>query len=700
MSPVVAPSHLSSDSPAPHRGREAEPVDAVAGANGHSSMPRPPDASIAVEPLTAVDVPYAAESIAYYDGRVKNGVPPKLQHVDLGTNGNFAVMHMGVSNLASSERLAAARRTSEGTVAASRLFNQEGYKSIRQLKQSGIAVETQDQDVVPSSARKNKTRSRSRPRHGFAQRMAPLSPLETKTEQARLLTLLRSLNPVTIVDQLCKGLAYFGGIPGAPATENAAFPESSAANGSGSYFVGWLSEIFPNVDFSTASGLIIPISSPPRNTPIISTSASISAPTSASMAPAAPTLTTDPSPTDENAVVPGKRKRGRPKGSKSSKVRADKGKRHMSKALKYSVPLVVPTVDENEGVTQSEQIETEVPVTSDNTVPTPVLPNYPSTQSNLPKSILRTRKRGRPKGSKNRPKTNISDENQTASNTRQQIPAQTHAASTSGTANAETILSSNDCSTSAQFAGHDLGQQLSESSPNQSVVPAQQDTPAGTIRSPPRRNAAQQGQMNVSGSVDQVATPTLPLQGRKRRRLLEGNDPSPSSASQAGFVPGSFDSQTQVNSAMVEGVGIGVHSTQTSQIGHFYMTASPQQQQLESPNLSQAIPAQQATRPFAPQRANAVLQNYYNQQSMQSASHHMTTSVGLPGGAFSQTRAVVGNVDACLPQDEAQKQRPTRPSSRVRMQGHQGSQNRQPGTQPSANNTMDAYSSFNSQAFM
>ncbi|KID74708.1 DNA binding domain with preference for A/T rich regions-like protein, partial [Metarhizium brunneum ARSEF 3297] len=725
MSPVAAANNLSTDGTSAHRGHEAQPVDIVVGANGGSSIILPSDTLTAAEPLNdgqayymflpaqcaathtnalPTDIPYTSGSYAYYDGRVKNGVPAKLQNVDHGKNGNFAVMHMGVTNLASAERLAAARRTSEGTAAASRLFNQAGYKSLRQLKQNGPAVESQQQELVPNTARKERTRGKPQPGHGFAQRTTSLSSHETKTEQARLLTLLRSLNPVMVVDQLCRGLAYFGGIPGAPPpADDSAFPQSNAANGSGHYFVGWLAEIFPNVDASTAPHPSVPDTSPPGNHPATTASpwmsASSPASKSATTVSVAPTVQTDSSPTKEDAIVPGKRKRGRPKGSKSSKVRADKGKRHMSKALKYSVPLVIPAVAENESVAEGDNMEADVPVTSDDAA-TPVLPDDPNTQSNAPKSTPVAKKRGRPKGSKNRPKTNINDENQTAPRTHDATPAQTQTTATppSGTANAENIISNNDYSAQSQFAGDNLGRHHAESSPNQPNMSTQQPIAASTSSSSPRkRYVTQQSQLDVLGSNNQVAPSSQAPQGTKRQRVSNGSVPNIGSGSQPGFLSGNFDSQTQSNGSGVEGMGLGPHATQTSRLGQFYIATSPQQQQLESPNLSHAIPRQQTNHPFASQRINAAAQNYhYNQHGLQQTSHHMTP-ISPSGRSFGPT--IANNADVRLSQDQA-KQQPAGPQAGGRKQGYFSNHNRPPGTQSSANTALGAYSTFNTQGFM
>jgi hypothetical protein len=133
------------------------------------------------------------------------------------------------------------------------------------------------------------------------------------------------------------------------------------------------------------------------------------------------------------------------------------------------------------------------------------------------------------------------------------------------------------------------------------------------------------------------------------------------------------------------------------------MTTSPQQQQqqqLGSPNLSQAFTGQEGNHPFTSQRVNVTAQAYYSQQRLQQPSHHMT-SISPSGGGFSQTMA--GNTNARLPQFPAKQhsgQQPARPEARGRKQGPQSNQRPQSTTQPSNVTTMGSYSDFTTQDFM
>lgn len=188
------------------------------------------------------------------DGRVRNPVPSKLKGKTDQKQGNFGVMSMGQNNGAkknesvgrdaAAERDAAARRTSENTASRAKAAQQEKY----------VAPKKRGLDATLNEA--NRGANRGSPFARDDKRQArPLAPDETKMEQARLLTLLRSINPITVVDQICKAVAYFGGIPGAPPPEDGIFPESANTRETGALFIGWLAEIFP--DLSSKSPEII-----------------------------------------------------------------------------------------------------------------------------------------------------------------------------------------------------------------------------------------------------------------------------------------------------------------------------------------------------------------------------------------------------------------------------------------------------------
>ncbi|KAK6958202.1 hypothetical protein Daesc_000997 [Daldinia eschscholtzii] len=318
------------------------------------------------------------------DGRVRNPVPSKLKDVTEQMKGNFSVMHMDVaSHRASEGRDAAAKRTSESTALQAKLAQTDTYVSHQRranyprppgLKQFTSPKKSTSIEPVPEIVPVP-----------IADELRPLTITETKTEQARLLTLLRTLPPHTVVDQLCKALAFFGGIPEAPPPADGKFPESAEANGSGSLFVGWIAEIFPN------------LKEPRRRASFPSTQS-----------------------------INQRRPRGRPKGSKASKSRSDKGIKKGTKGTinRTQEPQDDSWVDVEDSVLElngdDDLVEVEGP--SENAPSTPTQLQEGAQFNSTPamgstggfKSIndanatlgpgSNTKRRGRPKGSKNRPK--------------------------------------------------------------------------------------------------------------------------------------------------------------------------------------------------------------------------------------------------------------------------------------------------------
>ncbi|RSL70477.1 hypothetical protein CEP54_001721 [Fusarium duplospermum] len=378
----------------------------------------------------------------YHDGRIRNPVPSKLKGKTDGRQGNFSVMQIDVPRPEMTERDLAAKRTSEGTAAAARLANSQGYRHPKRPRPNVItpappvrfrpyptpvlpapprpipqppplapavpiekaSVEKAPADKAPAEKGPvERTPASNPPTQATspsiqeispppqAQEIDPpptgpsgLSPHDTKTEQARLLTLLRSLHPILVVDQLCKALAYFGGIPGAPPPADGIFPQSAGTNGPGSLFVAWISEIFPHLDgVDKAAVTQTPPAIPPVGAP---GAASI---TNSSVANAAP--------------VTVKRSRGRPKGSKSSKVRKDKG-------IKKKVVIGSESVQTNDATatqsTPAEQApEASQPPTAGDQRQTASVAQANPNSTVQPTTPHVGKKRGRPKGSKNKPKS-------------------------------------------------------------------------------------------------------------------------------------------------------------------------------------------------------------------------------------------------------------------------------------------------------
>lgn len=279
--------------------------------------------------------------------------------------------------------MSAAQRSSEATVAAAAKANQAttertaraGHpRTKRQSAPEDGAAPGQDQPRQVSAY------------YGFPARM-PL-PHETKMEQARLLSLFRSIHPASIVDQLCKGIGYFGGVPGAPPPPGGVFPLSESFNGAGPLFISWLSEIFPPV-YPAPSG------SAPEQPSITAPSAQNGTPSQLSSTRTEPGRV-GTGPQIDRVMVP-KRKRGRPKGSKSSKPRKDKG-------IKKGPNLNRAPAGSSVEVGRPEAT-TGGPTTADPSQSSDAASIEP--QQSLGGSLYVTpkgKRRGRPPGSKNKPR--------------------------------------------------------------------------------------------------------------------------------------------------------------------------------------------------------------------------------------------------------------------------------------------------------
>ncbi len=194
--------------------------------------------------LKAPDSVSDGASGQHKDGRVRNPVPRKLKGKTDNKMGNFSVMHIDLNGTEAKQREGEAKRISENTELAAKKAFENGYVAPPGSKRrfAHLGDHMQPKALTPSGSPPPMADPAPAPVHRLS-----LTPAETKEEQARLLTLLRSLNPVTVIDQICKALAYFGGIPGAPPPSDGAFPNSAQSNGPGGLFIGWISEIFPKV---------------------------------------------------------------------------------------------------------------------------------------------------------------------------------------------------------------------------------------------------------------------------------------------------------------------------------------------------------------------------------------------------------------------------------------------------------------------
>ncbi|KAK4458900.1 hypothetical protein QBC42DRAFT_16563 [Cladorrhinum samala] len=394
-----------------------------------ADAPAPPPAAAGFAVLTTADSSISDASNPHRDGRIRNPVPSKLKGKTDGSKGNFSVMHMDVTGRTeATERDAEAKRTSESTELAAKRAFENGYVSHRRSRFVQVPDDTTPMPIpkpfVPAAVpTRTPTASTSTPAQPI--RHTPLSAQETKSEQARLLTLLRSLHPVLVVDQICKALAFFGGIPGAPPPADGIFPPSAESNGSGSLFVGWIAEIFPKLGGNAVGGHERTVT-PAQQTRDISV-AEASAPASAS-------ATVVAAPTAAPAIL-GRRKRGRPKGSKGTKPRVDKGIKKGSASrngLTYAHHPDGTAVDESwvdvddDGIEAPDDVDANVLLLAQANTPQQqhegqrvsqtsgapprtALPGVPVGPPAVVELTASARKRGRPKGSKNRPRDSAAD---------------------------------------------------------------------------------------------------------------------------------------------------------------------------------------------------------------------------------------------------------------------------------------------------
>ncbi|KAH6961565.1 hypothetical protein DER45DRAFT_612482 [Fusarium avenaceum] len=110
---------------------------------------------------------------------------------------------------------------------------------MEQADEPPMAAELVEGVDMPRNANAEQTASSAnKPTH--------MLPIDAKIEQARLLKLLQSIPPVSVVNQLCRAIVHFGGTPSAPPPTDGYFPQSVSSNGSGDLFISWLSEVFPS----------------------------------------------------------------------------------------------------------------------------------------------------------------------------------------------------------------------------------------------------------------------------------------------------------------------------------------------------------------------------------------------------------------------------------------------------------------------
>ncbi|CAK7273731.1 hypothetical protein SEPCBS57363_005801 [Sporothrix epigloea] len=262
------------------------------------------------------------------DARIKDPVPRKLKGQTNNLSGNFGVLQMELGRHESSlERDELAKRASERTELAAIKAYQSGHglSSLKRFVRVPDTLNAWNSNHTLASV----TQAHA-PSVSPTATAQPLTPSNVKEEQARLLVLLRDLSASSVVEQICRALTYFGGVPGAAPPSDSIFPTSELANGSGAAFVGWIAEIFPKLsDKSTAAVETVQQSNATGPPPVASEPSDKVHATEFGVSPDLSAETTENVPAaripDDVETLAGKRRRGRPKGSKASKARCDKG---------------------------------------------------------------------------------------------------------------------------------------------------------------------------------------------------------------------------------------------------------------------------------------------------------------------------------------------------------------------------------------
>ncbi|KAG6021693.1 hypothetical protein E4U19_005531 [Claviceps sp. Clav32 group G5] len=478
------------------------------------------------------------EAAALHEAAGRNGTSSQIQAPK--TRSNFLTMQTGPTL----SREEAARLTSELTVAAAKEFNQSAYYSTirrQRLKWTQAVAQTQAPSVE-NAARTQPVVRQKRTTH--------LTPSETKFEQARLLTLLRSLHPDVVVNQIYKAVTYFGGIPMGPLPPDySAFPDSDTGYGSGSNFIGWLSEIFP-------------ITTPPG---------------------------TETTAVDETALPPRKR-RGRPKGSKSTKVRSDKGGRHVTKKSRCDTQPSAPDASEDDGPDHVQSGNSGGLFQEATSNMEPSLDEKANQPNDAATAAPRSVKRGRPKGSKSRPKTSIDSQNPASTDMEEAVAASAlmgEAASALAMANLSNPLRNSELAAQEQLTTHSLAEQATDMAAPQPALTTDQTSSQQPIE---RRTSSRKRKLQESvadtGDLDESEQTTS--SSSRTPEMADCRNASDTGA--GGQVPPLSSSDLDTQKQAVDLSAEGTSNYSQTQLPQYFIAASGQQQSHTgfSPVMNQA----------------------------------------------------------------------------------------------------------------
>ncbi|KAG5992708.1 hypothetical protein E4U43_003701 [Claviceps pusilla] len=497
------------------------------------------------------------------DAHARNGIPSKIQHLAPEQDSNFSIMQIGLPL----NREEAARLTSERTVAAAKTYDQTGYYSTirkQRLRWAKTLAQAQCSSIEDVARTQNMIR-----------RTTPLSPSETKFEQARLLTLLKSLDPATVVDQICKATSYFGGAQMDAPLDCDSFPPSETGYGSGANFVGWLAEIFPH------------------------------------------TTTAPPGAENEAdaSALPPKKRRGRPKGSKSTKVRSDKGGRHVTKKSRGDGQPGATSADGNDIEDDYDMVRLSHAAVINTGSMLDETAHQPGDAVGV--AAPRSTKRGRPKGSKGRKKKKDVEENAASTSTGEGAAAELgNADSTSAMVDSNHPLRIDGLASHEQFRAHNSVARSTDLSASHLALTNHSSWAHPNERqdlSRKRKNPVSAADGGDLGDSDQTAGSSS--QTPEMAKRYRASEPSSDRIPPVTSTSSSFDNQNHQAGSM------NLESTSNysgSQLPQYYMPPTGQQSHSSfSPNLSQAHLGRSPPNSFAANSMHMARQKYFQQQQHQ-----------------------------------------------------------------------------------
>ncbi|KAF4947226.1 hypothetical protein FGADI_10534 [Fusarium gaditjirri] len=207
----------------------------------HTAASRTPSQSLSTAPSVIADVygPVAQPSplgnvISYEERRAETG----SAQANAGLEENPLKEPGSVENI-ETENLA---ESTKGEVAPEVNHEPEDGPFIDANSTQDVSMNPSNKFVTPTDL----TQQTNREQPAITKILAiALPPEEVRTEQYRLLELLRKLQPTTVVETLCSALTQFGGATQRLPSPDGESSESGSKKSSGDLFISWISEIFP-----------------------------------------------------------------------------------------------------------------------------------------------------------------------------------------------------------------------------------------------------------------------------------------------------------------------------------------------------------------------------------------------------------------------------------------------------------------------